>query len=249
MEEKRQKGIFLSVLGLGMGNYKDHRMEQIADKGNGNYVYIDNLREAKKVFVNELTGTLFTIAKDVKIQIEFNPAKVKEYRLIGYENRKLQDEDFNDDTKDAGELGAGHTVTALYEIIPADSDASAVIKVDELKYQSRDINTSAKTSAEWMMVKLRYKAPNGNKSKLLTASVLDQNIKWEDSSENFRFSAAVGGFAMVLRNSAYKGDLTLSKIAQWAKAARSKDEYGYRAEFIDLVELTAAMKNDPTAER
>ncbi len=249
MKEKREKGIFLSVLGFGMGNYKDHRMEQIADNGNGNYAYIDNLREAKKVFVNDLTGTLFTIAKDVKIQIEFNPAKVKEYRLIGYENRKLRDEDFNNDKKDAGELGAGHTVTALYEIIPTNSDNTLATSVDDLKYQTQTISDAAQQSKEWMTVKLRYKAPDGNTSKLLTKILEGNPTKWEKSSENFRFSATVAGFALLLRNSAYKGNLTYSQILNWAKQARSKDAHGYRTEFVDLVELAASTQTAANAGR
>ncbi len=242
IEEKREKGVFLSVLGFGMGNYKDSRMEQLADNGNGNYAYIDNLREAKKVFVNDLTGTLFTIAKDVKIQIEFNPTHVKEYRLIGYENRKLNDEDFNDDKKDAGELGAGHTVTALYEIIPTTISTSSAGAVDELKYQERKLKEGAKASSEWMTVKLRYKQPEATKSQLITETIRDANTDWSNSSDNFRFSAAVAGFGLLLRDSKYKGALSYTDVAKWARAARAKDEHAYRAEFIELVELADAMQ-------
>jgi len=173
IEEYRKKGVFLTVLGFGMGNYKDNRMEQLADKGNGNYFYIDNILEAKKVFIDDLTGTLFTIAKDVKIQVEFNPAKVKAYRLIGYENRILDKEDFADDTKDAGELGSGHSVTALYEVIPYSSDEE-VAQIGDLKYQDTKINPKAFKSPEVMTVKLRYKEPDGDKSKLIEAPVLDK---------------------------------------------------------------------------
>ncbi|MFN4151730.1 MAG: vWA domain-containing protein, partial [Candidatus Sericytochromatia bacterium] len=163
IEEKRKKGVFLSVLGLGMGNYKDSKMEQLADKGNGNYGYIDTLSEAKKIFVKQMGGTLFTIAKDVKLQLEFNPTKVKSYRLIGYENRVMRNEDFNDDKKDAGELGSGHSVTALYEVVPADGKD---IKT-ELKYQDIKIKPESKVSDEFMTVKFRYKAPNEDTSKLI----------------------------------------------------------------------------------
>ncbi|MEL6943020.1 MAG: VWA domain-containing protein, partial [Bacteroidota bacterium] len=205
IEEKRDKGIFLSVLGFGMGNYKDNKMETLADNGNGNYAYIDNLKEAKKVLVEDLTGTIFTIAKDVKIQIEFNPAHVKAYRLIGYENRKLKNEDFNNDKKDAGELGAGHTVTALYEIIPADSEETLASTTDELKYQTRSIADAAKTDPDWMTVKLRYKQPDADKSQLIIQTCRDEDLSWKSSSENFRFATAVAGFGLLLRDSEYKG--------------------------------------------
>lgn len=198
IEEKRKQGIFMTILGFGMGNYKDSRMEQLADKGNGNYYYIDGLLEAKKVFVDDMRGTLFTIAKDVKIQVEFNPAKVKAYRLIGYENRLLNKEDFADDTKDAGELGSGHTVTALYEIIPYGSKEE-IPGVDELKYQETKISPEAFKSKELMTVKLRYKAPDGDTSQLITQPLLESNTSVAKASENFRFSAAVAAFGMILR--------------------------------------------------
>ena len=159
IEEKRKDGVFLTVLGYGMGNYKDSKMETLADKGNGNYAYIDNITEARKVLVNEFGGTLFTIAKDVKLQIEFNPAKVKAYRLIGYENRMLKNEDFNNDKKDAGDLGSGHTVTALYEIIPVGVE-SEFFKVDDLKYQHTTVDPKAQNSKELMTIKFRYKKPD-----------------------------------------------------------------------------------------
>lgn len=233
IEEKRKDGIFLTVLGFGTGNYKDSKMEKLADKGNGNYAYIDNILEAKKVLVNEMGGTLLTIAKDVKIQVEFNPARVQAYRLIGYENRKLKDEDFNDDTKDAGELGAGHSVTALYEIIP-NGVAVNLPSIDDLKYQSRKTNTRAKSTRELLTVKFRYKEPNGSKSKLIVKTLKDHTPK--HISNNLQFSAAVAGFGMLLRDSKHKGNLTYTKIITMAKASKGKDINGYRAEFIKLIE-------------
>ncbi|MEQ8471536.1 MAG: von Willebrand factor type A domain-containing protein [Marinoscillum sp.] len=237
IEEKRELGVFLTVLGFGMGNYKDSKMETLADKGNGNYAYIDNIMEAKKVLVTEFGGTLFTIAKDVKIQVEFNPNVVQAYRLIGYENRKLNDEDFNDDKKDAGELGSGHTVTALYEIIPVGIESEFVKNVDKLKYQN--IKMSGDTR-ELLTVKFRYKEPDGDKSKLITETIKnDQSI---DKDENLVWAAAVAGFGMVLRNSEFKGNLTYNQIVSLAKKAKGSDEYGYRAELIDLVEIAGRIQ-------
>ncbi|MEE4354821.1 MAG: VWA domain-containing protein [Desulfococcaceae bacterium] len=235
VEEKREEGIFLTVLGFGTGNIKDSKMEKLADKGNGNYAYIDSLLEAKKVLVKEMGGTLFTIAKDVKIQIEFNPAKIKAYRLIGYENRILNKEDFNDDTKDAGELGAGHSVTALYELIPAGS-AESVPGVDDLKYQKTQVQSSAADAAEMLTLKLRYKEPDGSQSRLLVRSLTDRHTSFEKASENLRFSASVAALGMLLRNSEYKGNTTYGKIIGMARKARGKDEEGYRAEFIRMAE-------------
>ncbi|MBD3410417.1 MAG: DUF3520 domain-containing protein [Ignavibacteriales bacterium] len=235
IEARRDDGIFLTVLGFGMGNYKDSKMEKLADKGNGNYAYIDNILEAKKTLVNEVGSTLLTIAKDVKIQVEFNPAKVEAYRLIGYENRLLNDEDFNDDTKDAGELGAGHTVTAIYEIVPAGTGEYAS-KVDDLKYR-KDSNLSeeALASDELMTVKIRYKKPDGDKSKLIVRPVLDSDRAWSASSENFKFAAAVASFAMLLRESEHKGDWTYDDVIKTTQANLGEDEEGYRAEFLTLV--------------
>lgn len=224
-----------------MGNYKDSKMEVLADKGNGNYAYIDNILEAKKVLVNEVGATLLTIAKDVKIQIEFNPAKVKGYRLIGYENRLLNNEDFNDDTKDAGELGAGHSVTALYEIIPAGSDEE-IPGVDELKYQDTNISEEALNSDEMMTVKLRYKEPDGTESKLIEHPLVDKSIALDETSNNFRFSAAVAGFGMLLRESKYKGNCNFENIYELAKASKGSDENGYRTEFITLIEKASLLK-------
>lgn len=235
IENKRKSGIFLSVLGFGMGNYKDHRMEQIADKGNGNYAYIDNIREAKKVLVEEMTSTLFTIAKDVKIQVEFNPIKVHSYRLIGYENRMLKKEDFNDDTKDAGEIGAGHTVTALYEIVPKDAAEVTDSNVDELRYQTSRAKLASHITKEWMTVKLRYKDPKSEVSKKSVFRVANKGLKWQDTSDNFQFSAAVASFGMLLKDSEFKGNTSFQKIENWALNSLGKDEYGYRTEFMELV--------------
>ncbi|WP_293084742.1 VWA domain-containing protein [Moorena sp. SIO3H5] len=235
IEQKRKKGVFLTVLGFGTGNLQDSKMEKIANKGNGNYAYIDNELEAKKVLVNEIGATLLTIAKDVKIQVEFNPAKVQAYRLIGYENRRLKDEDFNDDTKDAGELGAGHTVTALYEIIPVGAKTKVKLPdIDPLKYQSNAASTT--NSKELMQVKLRYKEPDGNTSQLLTYPLVDKAVKLNDASDNFKFSAAVASFGMVLRDSPYKGKASFDQALTLAKESEGVDLEGYRAEFIDLVE-------------
>jgi len=236
IEEKRDRGIFLTIAGFGMGNYKDSRMEQLADKGNGNYYYIDGLLEAKKVFVDEMRGTLFTIAKDVKIQVEFNPAKVKAYRLVGYETRMLRSEDFADDRKDAGELGAGHTVTALYEIIPYGSK-EPVPGLDELKYQQTVIKPEAFKLPELMTVKLRYKDPDGDTSRLITAPVVDTGVVLEKTSDDFRFAAAVAQAGLLLRDSEFKGRSSIDGVLDLARGAKGKDKEGYRAEFIQLMEL------------
>jgi len=239
IEEERENGVFLTTLGFGMGNYKDGRMEQIANKGNGNYYYIDNILEAKKVLVKELSGTLFTIAKDVKLQLEFNPNTIHAYRLVGYENRLLNKEDFNDDTKDAGELGAGHTVTALYELILKGDEKDTKTefpKVDELKYQTTKISREGKFSNELLTLKLRYKKPDGDKSKKLEFVVKDDFEALLKSSNNFRFSAAVASFGMLLRDSKFKGDLKYKDLIKMAKSAKGEDDNGYRAEFIQLLE-------------
>ncbi|MFN8205992.1 MAG: von Willebrand factor type A domain-containing protein [Bacteroidales bacterium] len=241
VEKEREKGIAVTVLGFGMGNYKDDRMEIIADKGNGNYSYIDNIQEARKVMVSEFSGTLFTIAKDVKFQLEFNPARVKAYRLIGYENRMLNAEDFNDDKKDAGEMGAGHTVTALYEIIPAGSDEKTG-KVDPLKYQQNGKVVAPNPEAEMLTVKLRYKKPDGDASILYEIPVKGEILDFEKTSTSFRFSASVAGFGMLLRDSEYKGDLSFEQVTGWAKASKGEDEEGYRAEFIGLIKTAADLK-------
>ena len=233
VEKERENGVFMTVLGFGMGNIKDDKMETIADKGNGNYAYIDNIQEARKVFITEFGGTLFTIAKDVKFQMEFNPKLVKAYRLVGYENRLLNAEDFNDDTKDAGEMGAGHTVTALYEIIPAGIDETTP-SVDRLKYQKSQ-PISGKNSNELLTIKLRYKAPDGNKSKLLEQVVV--NNQAGKTSDNFKFSASVASFGMLLRGSEFIGNTSIESILELARNAKGIDEEGYRSEFIQLVKM------------
>jgi Ca-activated chloride channel homolog len=253
IEEERKSGVFLTVLGYGMGNYKDNKMQKLADKGNGNHAYIDGISEAKKVLVNEFGGTLFTIAKDVKLQIEFNPAKVQGYRLIGYENRMLAKEDFNDDKKDAGELGSGHTVTALYEVIPVGVKSEFLKKVDPLKYQKNEKPIS-KTSQndEIMTVKFRYKAPEGDVSKLIEHPLMDKQIAIAKTSDNFRFAASVAQFGMLLRNSEFKSNASYDDVLRLARKAKGNDDEGYRSEFIRLVEsaemLVKGKKSEPVEE-
>ena len=210
IEDKRSEGTFLTVLGFGTGNLKDSKMEALADHGNGNFAYIDNLREARKVLVEEIGGTLFTIAKDVKIQVEFNPARVQAYRLIGYENRLLAAKDFNDDTKDAGELGAGHSVTALYEVIPVGVVSPfAIGNVDSLRYQTPDTQRNIADTGELLFVKLRYKQPDGDTSKLIAQPVEDVVL---EPSRDFRFASAVAGFGMLLRESEFSGSWSMASV-------------------------------------
>lgn len=237
IETKRDQDIFLSVFGFGMGNLKDSKMEQLANHGNGTYNYIDNLNEAQKVFVNEAGSTLLTIAKDVKIQVEFNPENVAAYRLVGYENRLLNAEDFNNDKKDAGEIGAGHTVTAIYEIVPVGVPMPEGLDVDPLKYQKPEKKES-NLSAELATVKFRYKQPTGTKSKLLSVVVKNDPVPFEAASSDTRFSAAVASWAMILRDSPFKGTISYEQILTWGLAARGEDEFGYRGEFIQLVRLS-----------
>lgn len=234
IEKKRDMGIFLTVLGFGTGNYKDSKMEGLADKGNGNFAYVDNILEAQKVFVKEMGATLNTIAKDVKLQIEFNPVHVKAYRLVGYENRLLADEDFNDDKKDAGELGSGKTVTALYEIIPAKSKES-VDNIDTLKYQ-KTVSQDQIALNEMMTIKFRYKDPKGSESKLIVHPLLAQDETEQKSSEDFRFASSVAEFGMILRDSKFKGKANFKNILTAARESKGIDTDGYRAEFIKLVE-------------
>jgi len=243
IEEKREQGISLTVLGFGTGNYKDSKMEKLADKGNGNFAYIDNILEAKKVLVSEMGATLLTIAKDVKIQVEFNPAMIKGYRLVGYENRMLDKEDFNDDRKDAGELGAGHSVTALYEIVPAGS-STQLGDVDDLKYQKSTISPSAFDTDEIMTVKLRYKAPDGDTSRLIALALTNDGSSLDETSNDYRFSAAVAAFGMLLRDSKFKGQASWDNVLQMALNARGADSAGYRAEFIRLAEKCKLMDED-----
>jgi Ca-activated chloride channel family protein len=244
IEEERKSGVFLTVLGYGMGNYKDNKMQTLADKGNGNHAYIDNIREAKKVLVSEFGGTLFTIAKDVKLQVEFNPTVVQGYRLIGYENRMLNKEDFNNDKKDAGEIGSGHTVTALYEIIPAGIEDKWIEKTDELKYQDKQKNNHSGNS-EIMTVKFRYKKPDGDKSSLITHVITNsQKVSSENLSENFRMVAAVAQFGMLVGNSAFREGCSLESARNLASAALGKDDEGYRKEFISLLNKASELINE-----
>lgn len=236
IEKKRESGVFLTCLGFGMGNYKDSKMETLADKGNGNYAYIDNILEAKKVLVTEMGGTMHTIAKDVKIQVEFNPNKIASYKLIGYENRLLNDEDFNDDTKDAGELGSGHTVTALYEVVLKGS-SEEIASVDPLRYQKNEIEKTSNNN-EILTVKFRYKAPQGKKSKLIVRHLKGKLVPFAKSSNNFKFSAAVAEFGLLLRNSKHKVNASYTQVIKLAKSSKGKDDNGYRAEFIRLVEMS-----------
>jgi Ca-activated chloride channel family protein len=239
IEEKRQSGVFLTVLGFGNTNYHDDTMEILADKGNGNYAYIDSLLEAKKVLIKERSGTLFTLANDVKIQVEFNPALVGAYRLLGYENRALEDEDFRDDAKDAGEIGMGHRVTALYEIIPAGS--ADIPEVDTLKYGRPAVGKSD-GSDELLTVKLRYKQTGSSTSTQIETAVKNNRKELEQTSVDFRFAASVAGFAMLLKDSAYLGDFGWQDCLTLARQARGADEQGYRAEFARLVEMAQLLK-------
>jgi Ca-activated chloride channel family protein len=238
VEKKRETNIFLSILGFGRGNYKDARMEKLSNAGNGNAAYIDTILEARKVLVKELGGTLMTIAKDVKLQVEFNPALVKAYRLIGYKNRVLAARDFNDDKKDAGELGAGHTVTALYEIIPADS-AETISGVDPLKYQVRKMVDDP--WRELLTVKLRYKEPTGQKSTLMVRSLEAQDVALTDTSNAFRFSSAVAEYGMLLKGGKHRENASYDAVLRRAKGALGSDTEGYRADFIQLVRKAQAL--------
>jgi Ca-activated chloride channel family protein len=235
IEEERKSGVFLTVLGYGTGNYQDAKMQKLADKGNGNHGYIDNFQEARKVLVNEFGGTLFTIAKDVKLQVEFNPAKVQAYRLIGYENRLLNKEDFNNDLKDAGELGSGHTVTALYEVIPVGVKSNFTESVDKLKYQKELQANKQDETDEVMTIKFRYKKPNEDNSKLIEHPVIDRAIPVQKTSDNFRFAAAVAQFGMLLRNSEFKQTSTYNNAWKLAKSSLGEDREGYRSEFLRMV--------------
>ncbi|MCD1116669.1 vWA domain-containing protein [Chryseobacterium turcicum] len=240
VEEKRKSGVFLTCLGFGMGNFKDNRMETLANKGNGNYAYIDNLQEANKFLGKEFAGNMYAIAKDVKIQIEFNPKYVKSYRLIGYENRKLKNEDFTNDKIDAGELGSGHTVTALYEVIPNDVNSEFLPKENDLKYTK---NTSDENfSDELATVKFRYKKPDGDTSSEIIQVVKNTNESFSSSTDDFKFASSVAWFGLVLRNSDLIKNKDVNEIEKLAKKGRGKDEDGYRAEFVRLVESYKALK-------
>ncbi len=241
IEKERGSGVYLTVLGFGTGNYQDAKMQQLADKGNGNHAYIDQLSEAKKVLVSEFGGTLFTIAKDVKLQVEFNPALVQGYRLIGYENRIMDKEDFNDDKKDAGEMGSGHTVTALYEIIPLGVYSGFLKNTDTLKYKQEEKFSISAFSNELMTVKLRYKQPDGNTSNLLVVPVKDEKRAIAGTSDNYRFAAAVAEFGMLLRSSSFKQQASFKNVISLAGNAIGTDAEGYRKEFIQLAQRAKSL--------
>jgi Ca-activated chloride channel family protein len=246
IQEKAKTSVFLSVLGVGTDNLKDSTMQKLADKGNGNYAYLDSLEEARKVLVQQMNGTLLTIAKDVKIQVEFNPSRVASYRLIGYEKRMLRKEDFNNDKIDAGEIGAGHTVTALYEVVPVGASANpaaSVPPVDPLKYSAnaKSANEAQTSSNELLTVKLRHKKPDGDKSELVERAVVDGGAGFEKASADFKFAAAVAEFGMLLRDSEHKGSGTLGAVLEWAQEGKGSDPNGYRAGFIELVRKAQAL--------
>ncbi|HEX8693520.1 MAG TPA: VWA domain-containing protein [Longimicrobium sp.] len=235
IEREREAGVFLTVLGFGTGNYQDAKMEQLADAGNGNYAYVDGEAEARKVLVREMGGTLLTIAKDVKVQVEFNPARVRAYRLIGYENRALAPEDFQDDKKDAGELGAGHSVTALYEVVPVGAP-TPVRGAGPLRYQETRPRAGTRQTGELLTVALRYKQPDGETSRLIERPVADRGAALERTSDDFRFAAAVAQWGLLLRDSKFKGTSSWSGVLGLARGALADDPGGYRAEFVGLVE-------------
>lgn len=241
ISEEKNSGVFLTVLGYGMGNYKDNKMQKLADKGNGNHAYIDSEKEAKKVLVKEFGGTLFTIAKDVKLQIEFNPQLVQAYRLIGYENRLLNKEDFNNDKKDAGELGSGHTVTALYEIIPVGVENEFEEPVDPLKYVKPVKKNLSRNSAEWMTIKFRYKQPDGDISRLIEHPVRLGNTDIRKTSDDFRLAAAVAQFGMILRHSEFRQQSSFGNILDLVKNNTGNDPEGLRSEFVMLVKKARSM--------
>jgi Ca-activated chloride channel family protein len=246
IESERRDHISLTVLGFGTGNTKDSKMELLADKGNGNYAYIDTLSEARKVLVQEMGATLFTIAKDVKLQIEFNPAKVASYRLIGYENRLLRKEDFNNDAKDAGDIGAGHSVTALYELVPPGTEDVTTRSVDPLKYQTTH---TAAGSPELLTLKLRYKEPSSETSKLLTYPVNDSGATLASASDNARFAAAVAEFGMLLRDSQHKGDASYDGVRQLAQKSIGRDFEGYRHDFLTMIGDAQRLSPENVASR
>lgn len=243
IEEERKSGVFLSILGYGMGNYKDNKMQTLAQAGNGNHAYIDNLQEANKVLVNEFGATMYTVAKDVKLQIEFNPSQVQAYRLVGYKTRLLNKEDFNDDTKDAGEMGAGHTVTAFYEIIPVGIKSNLLGNVDPLKYQKEtkaDL-PSYSLHPDLLTVKLRYKQPNSDTSKKIEVPLIDSNS--DNVSDDFRFASAVAMFGQLMKDSQYKGTGSYDKAIALAQKGFGSDEQGYRREFVRLMETAKGLAN------
>ncbi|WKK57743.1 von Willebrand factor type A domain-containing protein [Sphingobacterium sp. BN32] len=241
ISKERESGVHLTVLGFGMGNLKDSKMELLANKGHGNYAYIDNISEARKAMVTEFGGTLFTVAKDVKIQIEFNPAYVQAYRLVGYENRLLAADDFNNDAKLGGDMGVGHSVTAIYEIVPVGVKSSIIGTVDALKYQDNKKANQGTLNGELATVKFRYKEPESDKSKLQQVVVSNKMASMDQMSEDFRFATAVAELGMLLRNSDYKQESSYNNLVARAKAAKGKDDEGYRAEFIRMAENAAVL--------
>jgi Ca-activated chloride channel family protein len=250
IEEQAKSGVFLSVLGFGTGNYQDASMEELSNKGNGNYAYIDSLREAKKVLVEQMSGTLMTIAKDVKIQIFFNPVKVEGWRLIGYENRVLAAQDFNDDKKDAGDIGAGHTVTALYELVPAGEPVPGA-RVDPNPFVKGSKEDAAGETAmkeavgdpdAWFQLRLRYKLPDGENSSLIERYVKESGSGFDVASPDFRWAAGVAAFGMLLRESTYIDGATFGAVIEIGEGAKGKDPSGYRAEFLTLVQRTANLR-------
>jgi Ca-activated chloride channel family protein len=243
ISEKAATGVYLTVLGFGMDNFQDGTLKQLASRGNGNYGYIDTIEEANKILVRQLSGTLVTIAQDVKIQVEFNPATVGAYRLIGYENRIMRDEEFNDDSVDAGDIGAGHTVTAFYELIPAGHpELGSLPGRDSLKYQQSAVYEPVYTD-ELLTTKIRYKLPNENESSLISFPVAAASIRRAgEESQDFRFAASVAGFGMLLRDSPYKGGTTYSSVIDMAQTALGKDEWGYRRNFVEMVRRAAGIK-------
>ncbi len=247
--KERESNVDLSVMGFGMGNVKDSKMETIADKGNGNYFYIDNIDEARRALVSEFGGTMFTVAKDVKLQVEFNPAKVQAYRLIGYEDRLLNKEDFNNDRKDAGDMGSGHTVTALYEIVPAGIKDEQVGWVDPLKYQKNEPTATSSSSDELLTIKFRYKQPQSMKSELSQAIVKDEPKTFEKTSADFKFDAAIAEFGMLIRDSQYKQKSTYDEAINLAKQGKADDKDGYRSEFVRLVESAKLLTKSALASQ
>ncbi len=246
VQQNARQNVFLTVLAFGMGNHNDAMLEQISNKGNGNYAFIDNVQEARKMLVEQMSGTLVTIAKDVKIQVEFNPAEVAAYRLIGYENRILAAEDFNDDQKDAGEIGAGHTVTAFYEVTPTGTESNGTTaSVDPLKYQQGARLSSVSRGGELMTLKLRYKQPESSTSELLTFAIKDAGSAFQAASTDFRFAASVAAFGMLLRNSQFKGDATYDSVLRIAGESVGDDPGGYRRELVEMVNRARSLAEKP----
>jgi Ca-activated chloride channel family protein len=244
VKENAKSNIFLSVLGFGTGNLNDAMIEKITNNGNGNYAFIDSESEANKVLVEEMGGTLVTIAKDVKIQVEFNPKQVASYRLIGYENRILKAEDFDNDKIDAGEIGAGHTVTALYEIVPRTVDDAYVPPVDDLRYQKRARLSKAADSGETLVLKIHYKQPEGDTGPQIEIPVTDSGKQFSEADRDFQFAASVAAFGMLLRDSPHKGNATLDAVAEIAAAAAENDKGGYRQEFLELVAKAKQLRGE-----